>query len=323
MAFPARADTPAAPELAGFWRSFFARPAGPPLSPPDNPATPEKAALGKRLFFDTLLSGDGTRACASCHDPARAFTDGRAHALARDGSDLPRGAPPLLDLGWAKSFMWDGRAETLEAQVAMPIEHPQELAGSWNEIVARIKREPELDVAIHVAFRDRPAVQPGTIVKALAAYLRTLASPETRFDRWVAGDDAAMSGEEMAGFALFVGKAGCVGCHGTWRFTDDRFHDIGLKSSDPGRGAVAGGVPGLAAFKTPTLRELTLTAPYMHDGSLATLEAVVEHYAGNHEHRPSLSTNMVSDLKLEPGERVSLVSFLRTLSSTSLQKDAR
>lgn len=322
-ALPARADPPGAPELAGFWRSFFARPAGPPPAPAENPATQEKIALGKRLFFDTLLSADRTRACASCHDPARAFTDGRARALGRDGGDLPRGSPPLLDLAWAKSFMWDGRAATLEAQAAMPIEHPQELAGNWNEIVARIKREPELDVAFHVVFRDRPAVQPATIVKALAAFVRTLVSPETRFDRWVSGDDAAMSGEEMAGLMLFVGKAGCVSCHGTWRFTDDRFHDIGLKSSDQGRGAVAGGVPGLAAFKTPTLRELTLTAPYMHDGSLATLEAVVDHYAGKHERRPSLSTNMVPGLKLGAEERSSLVAFLRTLSSTSPPKDAR
>ena len=311
-----------APELASFWRAFFARPAGgAPAAPVDNPLTPEKAALGKRLFFDTRLSSDNARACASCHDPARAFTDGRRRALARDGGDLDRNSPTLIDLAWGTSFMWDGRASSLEQQAAMPIEHAQELAGNWAGIVTSIKREPELDVAFHVAFTDRPAVQPATIVKALASYVRTIMSPPNRFDRWVAGDGAAMSSFELEGFRLFVGRAGCVACHGTWRFTDDRFHDIGLKSADPGRGAVEGGVSGLAAFKTPTLRELSLTAPYMHDGSLPTLEAVVDHYNGKHENRRSLAANMPRDLKLTSHEKAALAAFLKTLSSNETVPD--
>ena len=120
---------------------------------------------------------------------------------------------------------------------------------------------------------------------------------------------------EVRGFRLFTGKAGCVLCHVGWRFTDDRFHDIGLASRDGGRGAVPGGTPGLMAFKTPSLRELAHTAPYMHDGSLPTLEAVVAHYAGGFVARPSLSTNLVRDLRLSPAERGDLVAFLRTLSS--------
>lgn len=318
----APAEPAEAPQLASFWRSFLARPAhANPPSPPDNPATPEKLAIGRRLFFATLLSGDNTRACASCHEPARAYSDGRSRAKARDGTELPRNAPGLVDLAWGQSFMWDGRAVSLEQQAAMPIEHPQELNGNWNEIVARIKREPELDVAFHIAFKERPAVQPATIVKALATYVRSLQSPITRFDRWIGGEEAALSGFELTGLSLFVGKAGCIVCHGTWRFTDDRFHDIGLKSADPGRGVIAGGVPGLAAFKTPTLRELTLTAPYMHDGSLATLEDVVAHYAGKHEKRASLDANMPRDLQLTTQERAALVAFLKTLSSTATTPD--
>lgn len=302
------------PDMTAFWRSFFARPANIP-HPPDAPMTPERVALGQRLFFDTLLSADETRACASCHDPARAFTDGRARAAARDGSDLDRNAPGLQDLAWGKSFMWDGRAATLETQAAMPIEHPRELAGSWSTIVQRIKQRPDLDVAFHGAFAERPAAQPATIVKALAAYVRSLRSPENRFDRWVKGNDDALSPREKEGFHLFVGRAGCVGCHGTWRFTDDRFHDIGLPGTDPGRGAVAGGIPGLAAFKTPSLRDLTRTAPYMHDGSLSTLEAVVDHYSDKLIPRASLDTSVVRNLKLDAEDKARLVAFLKTLSS--------
>lgn len=317
LPFAAAADD--GPTLATFWRSFFARPAGPPPAPADNPTTPAKIELGRILFETPALSGDGRRSCRTCHDPDRAFTDGRGRALARDGSDLARNAPSLMNLAWAKSFMWDGRADSLEAQVLMPLLDPREMAGSWPDIVAALKRDVRLDVTFHTVFRERPAIQPNTVVAALAAYVRSLVSPRTRFDRWVDGDDAALSTQELAGFGLFVGKAGCVACHGTWRFTDDKFHDVGLADADPGRGAVAGGVPGLPAFKTPSLRELDRTAPYMHDGSTATLEAVIDHYAGSDSAaatlvaRPSLDTSLVRDLRLSPEEKAALTAFLRTL----------
>lgn len=317
----AAAEGPSGPALGVFWRTFFARPNTPPPSPADNPSSPEKVALGKLLFERPELSGDGSRSCASCHDAARAFTDGRARALARDGSDLARNVPTLLDLAWGRTFMWDGRATTLEAQAAMPIENQHELNGNWAAIVAGIKRQPEIDVAFHIAFRERPAAQPVTVTRALAAYVRSLTSPNTRFDRWVEGDDTALGARELSGMALFVGKAGCVACHGTWRFTDDKFHDIGLPSGDPGRGAVAGGVPGLAAFKTPTLRELVRTAPYMHDGSKPSLDAVLDHYAGTGPTparlvaRPSLDTSVLRDLRLSAEEKADLRAFLLTLSA--------
>ena len=150
---------------------------------------------------------------------------------------------------------------------------------------------------------------------ALAAYERSLVSPMTRFDSWVAGNDDALDKQELRGFEIFVGKGGCVSCHGGWRFTDNGFHDIGMPGVDLGRGAIAGPMQGLPQFKTPSLREATHTAPYMHDGSLATLLDVVAHYAGGHVKRPSLAPTMVTDLALDPEERTALVAFLKSLSS--------
>ncbi len=325
------------PALATFWRSVFARPdaarpdAAPAAipAPADAPMTAARIALGKRLFEAPELSAGHARSCRSCHDPDRAFTDGRPRPAAHDGGDLARNAPTLLDLAWAKALMWDGRADSLEAQVVLPLLDPREMAGSWPDIVLALKRSAEIDVAFHVAFSERPAIQPATIIKALAAYVRSLVSPLSRFDQWAAGDDTALSSLEMRGFALFVGKAGCVACHGGWRFTDDKFHDIGLPIDaarpDLGRGASAGGaadgVPGLPAFKTPTLRGLPLTAPYMHDGSKPTLASVLDHYAASPGRpagllpRPSLDASLRRDLALDDGERVALLAFLAAISA--------
>lgn len=312
---PAAAATPGASGMDAFWRGFFARPAGPPPLPASNVSTPEKVRLGERLFFDPRLSGDGTRACSFCHQPDKALSDGRERGLGLDGKPLARNVPGLLGTGWAPHLMWDGRAASLEEQAAMPLLDANEMAGDWSKIILAIKRDPPLDVEFHVAFKERPAVQPATILAALASYVRSLSPPETRFDTWVAGDDTALSATEKDGFKLFVGKAGCVGCHSGWRFTDDKFHDIGLRGGDPGRGAVPGGVPGLAAFKTPSLREAARTAPYMHDGSLPTLAAVVDHYAGKLDERPSLDSSIVRGLRLDADEKAALVAFLATLSS--------
>lgn len=304
-----------APDMDAYWRKFFARPTAAPPSPGNSLLTPAKARLGEKLFSDPRLSGDGTRACDFCHRPDKAFTDGRALGLGLDGKPLRRNVPTLLGLAWGRSFMWDGRAPSLEEQAAMPLLDRNEMAGDWRQIISAIKRDPPLDVEFHAAFEERPAVQPATILAALASYVRALALPEMPFDAWVNGDDTALTGDEKAGFRLFVGKAGCVGCHAGWRFTDDKFHDVGLRGDDPGRGSVPGGVPGLPAFKTPTLRELARTAPYMHDGSLATIEDVIDHYAGKLEVRPSLDSSVVRGLRLEPPEKSSLAAFLRALSS--------
>jgi cytochrome c peroxidase len=302
-------------DAAAPWRQMFKRPGAPPPSPPDNPLTADKIALGARLFLDARLSGSGDRSCASCHRPERAFTDGRRRALALSGAPLRRNTPSLWNLAWGKQFFWDGRAPTLETQVRMPIEAPQEMGGDWPAIVRRLAEDDALVRQFRTAFPEEPAVSRETVSKALASYVRSLVSPPTRFDAWIEGDAQALRPGEVRGFGLFVGKAGCVLCHVGWRFTDDRFHDIGLPSRDGGRGGVPGGTPGLSAFKAPGLRELVRTAPYMHDGSLATLEAVVRHYSGGFVARPSLATHINRKLRLSPQERVDLIAFLRTLSS--------
>jgi cytochrome c peroxidase len=278
--------------------------------------TSDRVTLGALLFADPRLSGSGRRSCTGCHEPGRALTDGRRKARALSGGDLQRNTPSLWNLAWSRLYFWDGRAPSLEAQVRAPIEAPEEMGGDWPVILGRLEADAEVARRFRAVFVDaQPPISRETVVKALAAYVRSLISPRTRFDAWIEGDAGALSAGEVRGFRLFTGKAGCVLCHAGWRFTDDKFHDIGLPGKDPGRGAVPGGTPGLGAFKTPGLRELTHTAPYMHDGSLPTLAAVLAHYSGGFQRRPSLAPNMKRDLRLGAQEKADLVAFLRTLSS--------
>jgi cytochrome c peroxidase len=310
-------------DIEVLWKARLKRPPPPPPSSPDNPLTSDKVALGAKLFADPRLSGSGKRSCASCHHPQRNFTDGRRRTQALSGASMRRNTPSLWNLAWAKHFFWDGRAPSLEAQVRMPIEEVQEMGGKWPEILRRLGEDADLVAQFRISFPEEAQVAQATVLKALAAYVASLVSPPTRFDAWADGDAQALKPAEERGFRLFIGKAGCILCHVGWRFTDDRFHDVGLRSGDEGRGAVPGGSPGLMAFKTPSLREAANTAPYMHDGSLATLEAVVGHYAGGFLRRPSLATNMNRDLRLSAGERADLVAFLRTLSSEKSPARAR
>jgi cytochrome c peroxidase len=296
------------------WQAMFRRPIDIP-APPDNPLTPEKIALGAKLFADPRLSGKGDLACASCHQPARAFSDGRRRARVRSAPPLRRNTPSLWNLAWGKSFSWDGRAPTLEAQVEIPIAAADEMAGSWPQIVHRLEADRELAAQFATAFPQEPAVSQATIAKALAAYVRSLVSPLARFDRWIEGDARALNPAEARGFALFTGKAACVLCHVGWRFTDDRFHDIGLAGTDRGQGDGPDALAGLIAFKTPGLREALHTAPYMHDGSRATLAAVLGHYGGGFVARRSLAAHMNRNLRLSVQEKSDLIQFLQTLSS--------
>lgn len=300
------------PMLLEVWRTIFARPQNMPETipaPPSNPLTPEKVELGRRLFHDARLSGDGDRNCATCHRAELGYSDGEPLGSGRDGNRLARNVPALSNLAWAKRFFWDGRATSLEEQAPGPILHPDEMGGSWPDIVGRLRQDPEMTAMFTEVFAENTtgrAVTPQRVVQALAAYERTLVSPLTRFDRYIAGEPGALSNTEQQGFVLFVGRAGCVACHGGWRFTDDRLHDIGLPDAD---------TDAPSFFKTPSLRELTHTAPYMHNGSKATLEDVIAHYDGGFEQRPELSPNIVRDLKLNYSERRALVAFLKTLSS--------
>jgi cytochrome c peroxidase len=300
----------------GIWRAIFARPAP---GEGQHGLSPERVELGRDLFSDVRLSGSRQASCVTCHNPAQAFTDGRKTAVGPGGAVLTRNAPSLYNLAWGTSFFWDGRAATLADQARFPILAVDELAADFPTIAGRLSADPEMKARFAAAFPEHAGrVTEDAILEALVAYERSLVSPITRFDQWVEGDEKALSPEESQGFDIFVGKGGCVSCHGGWRLTDDGFHDVGLPGGDLGRGAIMEGTPRLPQFKTPSLREAARTAPYMHDGSLATLEDVVEHYAGHLIERPSLAPTIVRHLVLSAAEKAALVAFLKTLSSEQI-----
>jgi cytochrome c peroxidase len=282
--------------------------------PADNPATPAKVALGQRLFFDTRLSGNNSISCATCHVPEQGFEDGRRLSTGVGGKPLARHTPTILNLAWADSFFWDGRAASLEEQALGPIEAEAEMAQPVAGLVEELRREPAYVAAFGQVFGSR-GIGRDTIAEALAAFEREQVSKRSPFDLWVAGDERAVSSAAKRGFQLFVGKARCSACHSGWSFTDGSFHDIGLTTTDPGRYAQLPLPTMRHAFKTPTLRDVAERAPYMHNGSLETLEAVIDHYSEGFVRRPSLSAEM-TPLRLSTTERSELIAFLRTLSGS-------
>src|SRR5262249_33828667 len=271
--------------------------------------------LGEALFHDKRLSIDGSLACASWHERGKGFADGKVQGRGVPGRPLKRHTPTLWNLAWSSPVFWDGRARSLEEQVAGPIESPDEMALPMAEAVARVAADPAMVRAFAEAFPQAPRVDAVNLAKAIATYERTFVSPPTRFDRWIAGEEDALTRNEVAGFELFTGKAQCANCHSGFAFTDSAFHDIGLPGDDRGRGAVLRLEVAEHAFKTPGLREIGRSAPYMHDGSLATLADVVRHYADGVVDRPTLSKDLARGLKLSEAERADLVAFLDTLTS--------
>jgi len=260
--------------------------------PERNPLSAETIAMGRRLFFDRRLSRDESISCATCHDPEHAFADGRALAVGIDGRFGRRNAPSLVNRGYGRLFFWDGRSRQLEEQVLKPIEDPNEMD------------LPSADAAARVGVSE------DTLSRALASYVRTILSGDSRFDRYVAGDQTALSMEQRAGLDLFRGRARCVTCHIGPNFTDEKLHNTGVAwqgdhLSDEGAGR--------GEFKTPTLREVVATAPYMHDGSLATIDDVIDFYDGGGRQNPTLDSE-IRPLHLKVEERRALASFLQSLS---------
>jgi cytochrome c peroxidase len=285
------------------------------VHPEHNRATPEREQLGKLLFFDPRLSRSGVMSCATCHNPALAWGDGLALGVGHGMKTLARRTPTLLNVAWAELFFWDGRAASLEEQALGPIASPDEMNLPLGELTARIAAIPEYRRLFERAYPEEP-IAAQTIAKAIAAYERTIVSGEAPFDRWAAGNEQAVSEAAKRGFELFDGKAQCSLCHAGWRFTDDAFHDVGVPGEDRGRGKHLPQI-GIVqfAFKTPTLRNVDRRAPYMHDGSEPTLEAVVELYdLGGRAKRPSLAPEM-KPLGLSAREKSDLVAFLKTLTS--------
>jgi cytochrome c peroxidase len=244
-------------------------------SPAGNPATPEKIALGKQLFFDPRLSGDNQMSCATCHMPEKAFTDGLPKAKGADGKELPRNTPTLVNVGFYENYFWDGRAESLEDQALTPIQSADEMNQDLGELVKELSAVPGYAAQFQSAFGG--SVTRKTIAQALAAFQRTLITRDSDFDRYLAGEVSALSGNAREGWEIFQ-QAGCIRCHSGPNLSDSGFHRLGVSFRDKGRGAATRSKQDLYTFRTPGLRDVAKTAPYMHDGSLATLTDVVEFY---------------------------------------------
>jgi len=271
--------------------------------PEENPLTVEKIELGRRLFNDPRLSRDGSVSCASCHDPGRAFSDGRRIAVGVFGREGRRHAPALINRGYGRAFFWDGRSLSLEEQVLKPIEDPNEM---------------DLPVA---EAASRVGITADAVARALASYVRSILSGNSPYDRFINNDRHALSTVEQAGLQIFRGKGNCTACHVGPNFTDERFHNTGVAWRDPSTssGQVAGyfADPGASngTFKTPTLREIARTAPYMHDGSLASLGDVVDFYDRGGNRNPHLDSQ-IRPLNLTVEEKQALAAFLKSLSGS-------
>lgn len=281
--------------------------------PETNPPTFDRIGLGHRLFLDPVLSADRTVACASCHRPEHAFADTVARSRGVEGRRPARHTPSLLNAGYRRSFFWDGRTDSLEEQVLEPIADPDEMGLPLPRAAARLSSDPEYVAAFERVFRRPPAVP--DLARALASYVRSLRSGNSALDRFSAGDTTALTPLAREGYRTFLGPARCAFCHGGPLFSDGGFHNtgVGWGDGDPGRAAVTGREEDRGAFKTPSLRDVARSAPYMHDGSLGTLEEVVEFYDRGANPNPHLDPE-IGPLHLTPREREALVAFLRSLS---------
>lgn len=295
-----------------------------PAVPPDNPMSEAKVALGRRLFFEPRLSVTARYSCASCHDPQSAFTDRRARAVGATGETLPHNAMALVNVAYNVSFGWDQpTVRSLEAQMLTPMlnEHPIELGLSGHEraLNAGLSADPGMRRAFAAAFPQAPAVSFEHIVQAIAAFERTLISGDSPFDRYVFGGESdALSGEAKRGMALyFSARIGCAGCHSGFNFSGNWRDELGAT----GEPSFANNGTSAGPMRVPTLRNVALTAPYMHDGRFATLADVLDHYA-RIGHEPDTQHGGRRDPRLRsftlaPAERAELLSFLDALTDQS------
>lgn len=292
----------------------FLRPMDVP-QPIDNLSTPERVDLGRNLFFDPRLSGSKWISCATCHNPALGWSDGLPTAIGHGMKVLARSTPTILNTAYQKFQFWDGRAQTLEQQALGPIEAEPEMAGNMGEVLKDLADIPTYKKMFEAAYPGQ-GITNDTVAKAIAAFERTVVAHDGAFDRWLKGQTTAMNDAAKRGFGVFKGKANCVACHSGFNFTDNGFHNIGLPdNNDEGRFLVKKVKVMKGAFKTPTLRNVALTAPYMHNGQYKTLEEVVDHYNdGGKPTFDNLDPNM-KPLNLTKQEKSDLLEFLNALTA--------
>ena len=285
----------------------------PPLViPADNPMTDAKVELGKQLYFDKRLSKDNSISCASCHDPAKGWSNGEATALGFGGARGGRSAPTVLNTAYQKFQFWDGRAGSLEEQALGPIQNPIEMNLSLEELETRLNQIEGYRKQFETVFGSPP--KSADVAKAIAAFERTVLSGDAPYDRHKAGDTNALSAEAQQGMKLFFGKANCSACHVGPNFSDNAFHNIGVGMDKPemdkGREELSKLKGDRGSFKTPTLRDIARSAPYMHNGQLASLEEVVDYYDKGGTANDFLDEELYV-LKLTAEEKKALVTFLR------------
>lgn len=286
--------------------------------PADNPQTDAKVRLGKQLYFDKRLSADNTISCATCHDPKTGWANPHATDTGIKGQVGGRNSGTILDSGYMKFQFWDGRAGSLEEQALGPIHNPIEMGETLENVVRKLNAIPEYKAQFQTVF-GTDANNDG-IAKAIAAFERTIVSGPSPYDRYLAGDQTAMSPAAIRGMDLFKGKGHCTPCHSGPAFSDQGFHNLGVgfkdgKLKDIGRYEVSKREKDKGAFKTPGLRNVELTHPYLHDGSEKTLEDVVEFYNRGGVPNPHLDPLMLP-LQLTASEKADLVAFLKALTGT-------
>ncbi len=304
---------------------FFEIPKGLDLDlkvPADNPITKEKVALGKQLYFDTRLSANNTVSCATCHSPAAGFGDGNRTSTGINGQMGDRNAPTVINTTYNDLQFWDGRAGSLEEQALGPIQNPIEMGFTLDGVVERLNKVEGYRKQFQRIFKTD--VTADGIGKAIATFERTILSGGSKWDDYNYGDEDALSEEAKEGMELFNGKALCSSCHLGFNLTDNVFHNIGvgmsMKKPDLGRFNVTKVESDKGAFKTPTLRDIASTAPYMHDGSVKTLEDVVEFYNKGGEANQWLD-KALKPLNLTDKEKKSIVAFLKALTGIPILVD--
>ena len=283
-------------------------------APEANPPTLEALELGRRLFQDPILSRDGTKSCSSCHLEVHAFADTATVSVGVAGQRGTRNAPSLHNRAFGRSFFRDGRSPTLEDAVLRPIQAPDELAMTLPEVVRRLREHPTYPAAFAAAFGSGP-IDDIALGRALATFVRFLLSGDSPADRYSVGDSLALTPSAIRGRALFLARANCTACHTGPYLTDERFHNTGVSwnRGDVGREAITKDPADRGRFRVPSLRDIALTAPYMHDGSIRTLAEVVAFYDRGGNANPLLD-HRIRPLSLTEGERADLISFLESLT---------
>jgi cytochrome c peroxidase len=292
-----------------------------PPEDPGNPSTPAKIELGTRLFKDTRLSGDESLSCESCHAPGMGYAEAVPFSAGAEGKLMPRHTPTLLNSVYNRYINWDGKFANTPQLVLAVMANPRNMNMQDEAVLAaRLEAVPEYRALFREVFGGPATKQ--RVALAIDAYVRKLTTPNSPFDRYAAGDKTALSDAQKRGLMLFVGKADCTMCHRGPNFSDDQFHALGLPGDDAGRFKITGVEADRNAFKTPTLRNVALTAPYMHDGSLSTLREVIDFYnAGGGGRQPK--SLLLRKLNLTEQEKSDLVAFLESLTGTVEKMEVR